>query len=77
VRYEPCPSPPVLKAFKPKGRRKLWMHGLGILLQLLRKELSKKEGQKTGLNRGPNSRIFNKRNIANLNAQTWKVGWPW
>jgi len=30
-----------------------------------------------GLNGGPNSRIFNKRNIANLNAQTWKVGWPW
>jgi hypothetical protein len=53
------------------------MHGLGILLQLLRKELSKKEGQKMGLNGGPNSRIFNKRNIANLNAQTWKVGWPW
>jgi len=40
MRYEPCPSPPVLKALQPKGRRKLWMHGLGTLLQLLWKELS-------------------------------------
>jgi hypothetical protein len=35
-----------------------------------------KGGTKKGLNGGPNSKIFNKRNIANLNAQTWKVGWP-
>jgi hypothetical protein len=37
MRYEPCPSPPVLKAFKSKGR---WIHGLGTLLQLLWKELN-------------------------------------
>jgi hypothetical protein len=40
LRYEPCLSPPVLKVLKSKGRRKLWMHGLGTLLQLLWKELS-------------------------------------
>jgi len=40
MRYEPRPSPPVLKALKPKGRRKLWMHGLETLLHLLWKELN-------------------------------------
>jgi hypothetical protein len=36
-----------------------------------------KGGTKNRAEWGPNSRIFNKRNIANLNAQTWKVGRPW
>jgi hypothetical protein len=36
-----------------------------------------KGGTKKGLNGGHNSRIFNKRNITNLNIQTWKVGRPW
>jgi hypothetical protein len=36
-----------------------------------------KGGTKTRLNEGPNSKIFNKTNIANLNAQTWKAGRPW
>ena len=36
-----------------------------------------KGGKKMGLNEGLNSKIFNKTHIAKLNAQTWKVGWPW
>ena len=36
-----------------------------------------KGGTKNGLNGEPNFRIFNKRNIANLDTQTRKVGKPW
>jgi hypothetical protein len=55
------PSPPVLVTLGPKRKRKPQVNGLGFLHQLLRKSRLGK-GMKMGLNRGPNSRKFNKRN---------------
>jgi hypothetical protein len=55
------PSPLILVTLGPKGRRKPQVNGIGFIHQLPRKTRLGR-GTKLGLNKGSNSRTFNKRN---------------
>jgi hypothetical protein len=61
VRCEPEPFSTCSCDFGTKKKIKPQVNGLGFLHQLLRKSILGR-GMKMGLNRGPNSRTFNKRN---------------